>query len=331
MTLKPITIGTIKIDTPVFLAPMTGVTDLPFRRIVKHYGAGLVFSEMIASRPMLEEAKREKLRPADYAEEFPMAVQLAGCEPNIMAEAAKINVDRGAAIIDINFGCPVKKVVKNFAGSALMRDEPLAAAIMEAVVKAVDVPVTVKMRLGWDFDCINAPKLAKIAEDVGIKMVTVHGRTRNQLYNGSADWDAVAQVKSNVNVPVIVNGDIVSADTAREALIKSCANGIMIGRGAYGKPWLVQQVIDTLSGRTPINDPTPEKLLNIALNHYDEILTHYGTHVGVQIARKHIGWYCEQLPEWDTIKSAVNRLLDPIEVKEALTAHFKKFDQQKAA
>lgn len=306
----------------MFLAPMTGVTDLPFRRLVKQYGAGLVFSEMIASRIMLDEIRRDKLRHADYAEEFPMAVQLAGCEPDIMAEAAKINVARGAAIIDINFGCPVKKIVKTLGGSALMRDEPLAAAIMEAVVKAVDVPVTVKMRLGWDFDCINAPNLAKIAEDVGIKMITVHGRTRNQLYNGNADWDAVADVKSNVSVPVIVNGDITSADSAREALTKSGADGVMIGRGAYGKPWLVQQIIDNLSGRTPIADPAPDALRDIIINHYDAILTHYGTHVGVQIARKHIGWYCEQLPDWDKIKSTVNQMLEPADVRAALTAHF---------
>ena len=177
-------IGPIKIDDPVFLAPMSGVSDLPFRRLVKRYGAGLVFSEMIASRPMLEQCRRSPESSINYAEEFPMAVQLAGCEPDIVAEAARINVDRGATIIDINFGCPVKKVINNFAGSALMKDEHLATRIMEATVKAVNVPVSVKMRLGWDEENLNAPRLAKIAEDVGVKMITVHGRTRNQLYNG---------------------------------------------------------------------------------------------------------------------------------------------------
>ena len=190
-----ISIGPIQIDDPVFLAPMSGVSDLPFRRMVKKFGAGLVFSEMIASRPMLDEYHRTGVSSVNYGEEFPLAVQLAGCEPDIVAEAARINVDRGAAIIDINFGCPVKKVVTNYAGSALMRDETLATAIMAATVKAVNVPVTVKMRLGWDEHSLNAARLAKMAEDVGIKMVTVHGRTRNQLYNGTADWVAVRRLK----------------------------------------------------------------------------------------------------------------------------------------
>lgn len=320
--LKPFTLGPVAIDTPVFLAPMSGVTDLPFRRMVKNYGAGLVFSEMIASRPMLEEYKREKLRPADYAEEFPMAVQIAGCEPDIMAEAAKINVARGAAIIDINFGCPVKKVVKNLAGSALMRDEKLATEIMAATVRAVDVPVTVKMRLGWDFDCLNAPALARAAQDVGVKMVTIHGRTRNQLYSGTADWDAVARVRDAVDIPLIVNGDIIDAASARAALQRSGANGVMVGRGAYGKPWLVRQVIDALTGNAVTPDPDAAQTLAVILAHYDAMLAHYGPHVAVGLARKHIGWYCENWSGWDAIKPQINRLTDPQAVRDALVAHF---------
>ncbi len=320
--MKPIRIGPVEIETPVFLAPMTGVSDLPFRRLVKSYGAGLVFSEMIASRPMLEEARRNTLRPADYAAETPMAVQLAGCEPEMMAQAAQINEQRGAAIIDINFGCPVKKVVKNFAGSALMRDEPLAAAIMEATVKAVRIPVTVKMRLGWDFDCINAPKLAKIAQDLGVQMLTIHGRTRNQLYTGQADWDAVRAVKDAVTIPVIVNGDIVDARTAREALQKSNADGVMIGRGSYGRPWIVKQVIDNLSGHAAMPDPDPEYVLDVVLNHYDAILEHYGQHVGVPLARKHIGWYCDNFARADDARAVINRLNNPDDVRAALRAHF---------
>lgn len=329
--LKPLSIGPVAIDTPVFLAPMTGVSDLPFRRLVKSFGAGLVFSEMIASRPMLEEARRAKLRPADYAAETPMAVQLAGCEPDMMAEAAKINEQRGAAIIDINFGCPVKKVVKNFAGSALMRDEPLAAAIMEATVKAVSVPVTVKMRLGWDVDCINAPKLARIAQDLGIKMVTVHGRTRNQLYSGTADWHAIRAVKDGVTIPVIANGDIVDEKTAREALVQSSADGVMIGRGAYGRPWVIRQMMDAQSGRTLMPDPGPQDVLEIALSHYDAILEHYGVHVGVPLARKHLGWYCDNFAGADNARAQINRLSDPAQVRDVLRAHFEAMDLKRAA
>jgi tRNA-dihydrouridine synthase B len=320
--MKPIKIGPVEIETPVFLAPMTGVSDLPFRKLVKSFGAGLVFSEMIASRPMLEEAKRNTLRPADYALETPMAVQLAGCEPDMMAQAAKINEQRGAAIIDINFGCPVKKVVKNFAGSALMRDEPLAAAIMEETVKAVSVPVTVKMRLGWDFDCINAPRLARIAQDLGVQMVTIHGRTRNQLYTGTADWDAVRAVKDAVSIPVIINGDIVDEHTARMAIQKSGADGVMIGRGAYGRPWALRQIMDALTGQHIPADPDPSQVLDIVLNHYDAILAHYGTHVGVPLARKHIGWYCDNFSGADDARAVVNRLNDPDQVRAALRDHF---------
>ncbi len=329
--LKPVAVGPVTIDTPVFLAPMTGVSDLPFRRLVKSFGAGLVFSEMIASRPMLEEARREKLRPADYAAETPMAVQLAGCEPDMMAEAAKINEQRGAAIIDINFGCPVKKVVKNFAGSALMRDEPLAAAIMEATVKAVSVPVTVKMRLGWDSDCINAPKLARIAQDLGVRMVTVHGRTRNQLYAGHADWHAIQAVRNAVTIPVIANGDIVDEKTARAALMASGADGVMIGRGAYGRPWVIRQIMDAANGKPVLPDPSPLDVLAIALSHYDAILDHYGPHVGVPLARKHLGWYCDNFAGADDARARINRLDDPAQVRDVLRAHFGDLTLKEAA
>ncbi len=315
-------IGNIQIEDPVFLAPMSGVTDLPFRRLVKRYGAGLVFSEMIASRPMLEQCKSDKTPPANYAEEFPMAVQLAGCEPAIIAEAAKINVGRGAAIIDINFGCPVKKVVNNFAGSALMRDEKLAGEIMEATVKAVNVPVSVKMRLGWDETSINAPRLAKMAEDVGIQMITVHGRTRNQLYNGEADWNAVRAVKESVSIPVIVNGDIECANDAKQAMALSGADGVMVGRGAYGKPWVVKQIIDYFRTGQESAAPARTEIGALVVEHYDSIIVHYGAHAGVGIARKHIGWYCGDMEGSDEFRSSINKMADPSQVKAALQAYF---------
>src|SRR5262252_1314680 len=250
-----IAIGPIRLKDPVILAPMSGVTDLPFRRLVKQNGAGLVVSDMIASQALIRESRKSLLMAETCPEELPMAVQLAGCEPAVMAEAAKLNEDRGAALIDINFGCPVKKVVNGHAGSSLMRDEVHAARILEATVKAVNLPVTLKMRTGWDASNRNAPALARIAEASGIKMLTVHGRTRCQFYDGRADWGFIAEVKAATRLPVVVNGDISTLDDVDQALGQSGADGVMIGRGAYGRPWFLKQVIHYL--RTGERLPEP--------------------------------------------------------------------------
>jgi tRNA-dihydrouridine synthase B len=306
--LQPIKIGDLTIADPVILAPMSGVSDMPFRRLVKRFGAGIVVSEMIASVAMVRE-NRKTLHMAEHrADEFPVSLQLAGCEPEVMAEAAKLNEDRGVQIIDINFGCPVKKVVNGHAGSALMRDEVHAAKILTAMVKAVKIPVTLKMRMGWNHDHLNAPSLAKIAEECGIKMITVHGRTRCQFYEGHADWSFIRHVKNAVTIPVIANGDIVDFASVDRALAESGADGLMIGRGTYGRPWFIKQVIDYL--QTGVTPPAPDLMTQKALllEHVGAMLEHYGHHAGLKIARKHIGWYSKGLPQSAEFRAAINRV-----------------------
>ncbi|WP_323036884.1 tRNA dihydrouridine synthase DusB [Pararhodobacter sp.] len=307
----------ITLTSPVILAPMSGITDLPFRQAVARFGAGMVVSEMISSgemvtaRPSRRAASRAR---AEIGDGVPTSVQIAGREAGSMAEAARIAEGQGAPVIDINMGCPAKKVVGGLSGSALMRDLDLALTLIDAVINAVRVPVTLKMRLGWDFDCLNAPLLAQRAEAAGIAMFTVHGRTRSQFYTGQADWHAIRSVVDAVSVPVIANGDIRDAKTARRALAQSNAAGVMIGRGAQGRPWALAEIAAELYGLTPPEIPHGAALADQVCDHYESILSFYGKDLGVRIARKHLGWYVDAAGGSVALRSRLMREKDPATV-----------------
>lgn len=325
-------IGPHTLNDPVILAPMSGITDAPFRRLVRRHGVGMTVTEMIAGASHLRHTELASERVIRDPDERPFVIQLVGCHPTDMGEAARHAVDCGADIVDINMGCPARKVVGGEAGSALMRDEDNAASIIDAVVRgAGDVPVTLKMRTGWDADNRNAPSLAKRAEALGIQAVTVHGRTRAQRFEGRADWRFIAEVKAAVSIPVIANGDLNEIDDARDMLRQSGADAVMIGRAARGRPWFPGQVADSLASRPVRSAPDADERRALAQEHYEAMLSHYGVERGRRMARKHLDWAMADAGTPDDARRAVKTADDPATVRRLLAAAFDGLDDREAA
>ncbi len=300
-------LGSYTLDNNLLLAPMAGVTDKPFRQLCRMYGAGLAVSEMVASDPALWKTKKSQLRLNHYEEESPRAVQIVGADPQAMTNAARYNADLGAQIIDINMGCPAKKVCNVFSGSALMQDEMLVTKILESVVDGVDIPVTLKIRTGWNKENKNAVRIAQIAENSGIQMLTVHGRTRACGFKGDAEYQTIKQVKDHVSIPVIANGDITTPEKAADVLHATGANGIMLGRVALGNPWIFNEINHFLKTGAHLSRPTIDKIQQVVLQHLNGLYELYGEYIGVRVARKHVGWYCKYLENGDVLRSRVNK------------------------
>jgi len=324
-------IGSHKLNTNLVLAPMAGVTDRPFRQLCRALGAGMAVSEMVTSNPALWSSRKTRLRLDHRGEESPRAVQIAGADPGMMAESAKFNMDNGAEIIDINMGCPAKKVCNVMAGSALLRDEKLVGMILNKVVRAVDIPVTLKIRTGWDKQHRNGTKIAMIAEDAGIKALAVHGRTRSCKYDGNAEYDTIGEIKSSVNIPIIANGDISTPQKAAEVLNYTNADAIMIGRAAQGNPWIFREINHYLETGTLISEPAPAEICNTLLLHLRHLYNFYGEHMGVRIARKHIGWYCKEHKKAKPFLALANQAESADEQLRIVEDYFSTFSNQRLA
>ena len=301
-------LGAYVLRNNVFVAPMAGITDRPFRRIARRYGAGLAVSEMVSSRPELRETRKSLLRIDHAGEPGPVSVQIAGADPAMMADAARYNVERGAQIIDINMGCPAKKVCNALAGSALLENEALVARILEAVVAAVEVPVTLKIRTGPAPGRRNAPRIARIAAESGIRLLAIHGRTRACMFNGDAEYDTIAEVKAAAGIPVIANGDIHTAQDAIKVLRFTGADGVMIGRAALGQPWIFREIGHFITTGERPSAPSTEEMRAVVVEHLEGIHSLYGEAAGVRIARKHLGWYVERLPGGAAFRASAVRL-----------------------
>ncbi len=320
--LRPINLGSLVVETPVLLCPLAGITDVPYRAAVHFFGSNLMYSEMISSVAMTKNSLKTIRMTTLQNSGANIGIQLAGSDVDTMVQAAKMSVDSGACLIDINMGCPAKKVVRGIAGAALMREEIMAARIMEALVKAVDVPVSMKMRLGWDCDNINSPRLAKIAQESGISMITVHGRTRSQFFSGEADWRAIAKVKQEVRIPVIANGDIKTPEDALQALEQSQADGVMIGRGTYGRPWIIEHISHFLNTGIALQEPSLENKFSITMDHYNMLLDYYGVENGIKIARKHLSNYTKGLRNSAVLRAKLNISENKEEIVDLITKCF---------
>lgn len=315
-------IGPYTLPNPLIVAPMAGVTDRPFRQLCRRMGAGLAVSEMVIADSKLWHTRKSRTRLNHQGEPEPRSVQIAGGDPEMLADAARQNAEFGAQIIDINMGCPAKKVCNKAAGSALMKDEKLVRAILEAVVAAVDIPVTLKMRTGWDRDNRNAPVIARMAEDAGIQALAVHGRTRADKYNGNAEYDTIAAVKASVGIPVFANGDITTPEKARQVLAHTGADGLLIGRGAQGRPWIFREILHYLETGTHLAEPPLDEVEQILSEHLAELHNFYGEKMGVRIARKHVGWYLQSHDENKQFRTRFNGIEDALEQKDSIEQYF---------